>query len=81
MRFPAAGVRLSLRLVRTKTHKLTYEAISDTGEMYDLVNDPHEMDNRWNDPGAAAVQRELLDMIRARPDDMIPALNEPDGAG
>ena len=38
------------------------------------------MDNRWNDPGAAAVQRELMDMIRARPDDAIEELNEPDGA-
>ena len=75
-----AGVQLSLRCVRTKTHKLTYEALSDTGELYDLANDPQEMDNRWNDPGVAGVQSELMDMIRARPDDMIPALNEPDGA-
>ncbi len=75
-----AGVQLSLRCVRTKTHKLTYEALSDTGELYDLANDPAEMDNRWNDPGAAAVQRELMDMIRARPDDAIKELNEPDGA-
>ena len=75
-----AGVQLSLRCVRTKTHKLTWEALSDTGELYDLTNDPQEMDNRWNDPGAEKVQRELMDMIRARPDDMIPALNEPDGA-
>ncbi|MYG52144.1 MAG: sulfatase-like hydrolase/transferase [Rhodospirillaceae bacterium] len=75
-----AGVRLSLRCVRTKSHKLTYEALSDTGELYDLANDPQEMDNRWNDPGAAKVQRELMDMIRARPDDAITELNEPDGA-
>ena len=75
-----AGVQLSLRCVRTKTHKLTYEALSDAGELYDLTNDPQEMDNRWNDPGAAAVQRNLMDMIRARPDDAIPELNQPDGA-
>ena len=75
-----AGVRLSLRCVRTKTHKLTWEALSDSGELYDLANDPQEMDNRWNDPGAAAAQRELMDMIRARPHDAITELNEPDGA-
>ncbi len=74
------GVQLSLRCVRTRTHKLTYEAVSETGELYDLASDPHEMDNRWNDPGIAAVQRNLMDMIRARPGDTIPALNEPDGA-
>ena len=75
-----AGVQLSLRCVRAKTHKLTWEALSNSGELYDLANDPQEMDNRWNDPGAAAVQRELMDMIRARPDDAIKELNEPDGA-
>ena len=75
-----AGVQLSLRCVRTKTHKLTYEALSDSGELYDFANDPQEMDNRWNDPGIVPVQRELMDMIRARPDDAIPELNEPDGA-
>ena len=46
-----AGVQLSLRCVRTKTHKLTWEALTDSGELYDLANDPQEMDNRWNDPG------------------------------
>ena len=73
-------MQLSLRCVRTKTHKLTYEALSDTGELYDLANDPAEMDNRWNDPGVAGAQGELMDMIRARPDDAIKQLNEPDGA-
>lgn len=75
-----AGVPLSLRCVRTKTHKLTYDALSEVGELYDLANDPGEMDDRWNDPGIAASQRELMDMVRARPADMISALNMPVGA-
>ena len=29
------------------------------------------MDNLFGDPGYAALQKELTDMIRARPDDMI----------
>ncbi len=64
------GVALKLRTVRTRTHKLTLEMASGAGELYDLVNDPDEMDNRFGDPGVAAIQRGLTDMIRSRPDDV-----------
>jgi arylsulfatase A-like enzyme len=68
------GVALKLRTVRTRTHKLTLELDSGAGELYDLVGDPHEMDNRFGDPAVAGVQRELVDMIRSRPDDVrVPA--------
>ena len=63
------GVELKLRTVRTRTHKLTLELASGAGELYDLSADPTEMDNRFGDPGVAAIQRELTDMIRSRPDD------------
>ncbi|MBT4700930.1 MAG: sulfatase-like hydrolase/transferase, partial [Rhodospirillaceae bacterium] len=62
-----AGVELHLKTVRTKTHKLTMEQISGDGELYDLFNDPTEMDNRYGDPAVSAVQRELEDMIKERP--------------
>ena len=55
--------------MRTKTHKLTWEEKTGAGEMYDLVNDPDEMDNLFDDAGASAARRELMDMIRSRPDD------------
>jgi hypothetical protein len=59
--------------VRTRTHKLTLELASGAGELYDLVNDPREMDNLFDDRGARAVRAELTDMIRSRPDDaMVP---------
>ena len=63
------GVELKLRTVRTKTHKLTMELVSGVGELYDLANDPEEMDNRFDDPAMHNVQHELMDMIRSRPDD------------
>jgi len=61
------GVALELRTVRTRTHKCTFELISGAGELYDLVNDPLEMDNLFDDAGSRNVRKELDDMMRARP--------------
>ncbi|UTW11405.1 sulfatase-like hydrolase/transferase [Marinobacterium rhizophilum] len=73
------GVPLSLRTVRTRRHKLTLEAVSGAGELYDLENDPHEMNNLFDDPAAASVRRELEAMLQNRPDDMRPELSIPVG--
>jgi arylsulfatase A-like enzyme len=74
LRASRCGVDLWLKTVRTKTHKLTLETNSGAGELYDLVNDPQEMDNRFGDPGVAVVQRQLVDMIASRPNDKIEPL-------
>ncbi|HZQ63400.1 MAG TPA: sulfatase-like hydrolase/transferase [Casimicrobiaceae bacterium] len=75
LRASRCGVDLALRTVRTQRHKLTLELNSGAGELYDLVNDPLEMDNRFDDDGYAKVRRELTDMVRTRPDDVLePAL-------
>ena len=61
--------------MRTKTHKLTLETNSGAGELYDLVNDPQEMDNRFGDPGVAAVRSaSSIDMIASRPNDKVAPL-------
>jgi arylsulfatase A-like enzyme len=73
------GVWLKLRTVRTKTHKCTFELDSGAGELYDLVNDPREMNNLFDDPGYAKVRRELTDMMRARPGTVRDDLPEPIG--
>jgi arylsulfatase A-like enzyme len=65
------GVELKLRTVRTKTHKITVEQSTGAGELYDLANDPHEMDNRFDDAAYAKVRKELMDMIAERPDDAL----------
>ena len=64
------GVGLSLRTVRTRTHKVTLEMQSGAGELYDLVNDPHEMTNLFDDPAAAGIRAELTAHLETRPDDM-----------
>jgi arylsulfatase A-like enzyme len=73
------GVGLKLRTVRTKTHKCTFELESGAGELYDLRNDPGEMDNLFDDAGYAKVKRELFDMMRARPGKIREDLPEPIG--
>jgi hypothetical protein len=73
------GVALRLWTARTRTHRLTVELGSGAGELYDLVNDPHEIDNLFDDAGHAAVRRALEDMIRARPDDAMGPPPEPVG--
>ena len=62
---------LKLRTVRTARHKLTMELNSGAGELYDFVEDPNEMDNRFEDPAMRNVRAELTDMIRARPNDAL----------
>ena len=61
------GTDLDLRAVRTETHKCTFEMISGAGELYDLVNDPTEMNNLYEDPGSIAIRKALEEMMRARP--------------
>ena len=67
-----AGVPLSLQLVRTKTHKLTIDAISGAGELYDLVNDPYEMTNVFDQADYASIRKDLEQLIAMRPDDKLP---------
>ena len=64
------GVALSLRTVRTKTHKLVYDYQSQKGQMYDLENDPHELNNIYDDPNVANIQGALLAILEQRPEDI-----------
>ncbi|MFK7754873.1 MAG: sulfatase-like hydrolase/transferase, partial [Sedimentitalea sp.] len=66
-----AGVALTLRTVRTKTHKLTVDLQSGAGELYDLVTDPGEMRNLFDLPECADIRAELEHHIASRPDDMV----------
>ena len=70
------GVALQLRTVRTATAKLTVDLLSGAGEMYDLSNDPDEMENLFEDGGRRALRRELMDMVRARPGPLLTAFPE-----
>ena len=67
-----AGVALSLRTVRTRTHKLTVDRRSGAGELYDLAVDPDETTNLFDAPEAVGMRRELESLLSRRPDDVGP---------
>lgn len=54
----------SVRVVRTRAGKLVYHAFGDH-ELYDMVADPHELRNRFNDPACAALKADLLQRLVA----------------
>jgi arylsulfatase A-like enzyme len=45
--------------VRTATHKLIHFYTHDQWELYDLPRDPHELQNRYDDPAYAALRDQL----------------------
>jgi len=47
-------------MVRTQRHKLTVAHGCNTGELYDLEEDPGELRNRWSDPAYAGTKADLL---------------------
>jgi arylsulfatase A-like enzyme len=62
--------RFEQRMLRTRTHKLVFNAPC-SGELYDLVRDPHEMVNRFADPSFREIKNDLLrklheEMIRLK---------------
>jgi len=59
--------------VRTRTHKLIYFWKKDQWELFDLVNDPHELHNLYGLPGheqvTATLEAELLRLKKALRDE------------
>lgn len=45
-------------MIRTRMHKLVYRPLGQS-ELYDLLADPHETYNRYDDPALADTQRDL----------------------
>lgn len=67
-----SAVDMDLMTVRSKRYRLSVDLKTDTGELYDMQEDPDEMVNLFDDKGAHNAKREHMDMIRARPADQIP---------
>jgi arylsulfatase len=53
-----------MTMVRDQTHKLVHFLDEPAGQLFDLVNDPHELVNLWDAGDAAADQARLLTELR-----------------
>ncbi|MFT5496470.1 MAG: arylsulfatase [Kiritimatiellia bacterium] len=53
-----------MTMVRSTEWKLVHFLGEDDGQLFDLVNDPTEVKNLWNDPAHAEQKRTLLDQLR-----------------
>jgi arylsulfatase A-like enzyme len=60
----ASGSRL--RTLVTPRWRITIAHDEPWGELYDLKNDPHEMDNLFDDPGHRGVRGELMERLAYR---------------
>jgi arylsulfatase A-like enzyme len=55
---------LAFRTLTTRRHRLTRnEHDPEDGELYDLIDDPGELVNRWSDPAARGTRRDLLALL------------------
>lgn len=56
-----------MTMIRDETHKLVHFLDQEEGQLFDLVADPNELENRWNDPHAAHDRQRLLaELLRWR---------------
>ncbi len=55
-----------MRTLVTPRWRMTIAHGDPWGELYDLANDPHEMDNLFEDPGHRGVRAELMEKLAYR---------------
>ena len=59
----AVSSHLYMRMVKTDSAKLVYYQGRPYGELYDLNNDPEELENHWDDPSYAELKMNLMDKL------------------
>ncbi|MEM7275504.1 MAG: sulfatase-like hydrolase/transferase [Actinomycetota bacterium] len=58
-----AGVQPRMRTLVTRTARITRYQNLDRHDLYDLANDPLELENRWADPSSLALRLELGEQL------------------
>lgn len=54
---------VKVRTLITERHRLSVFGDAQWGELYDLQQDPHELDNLWDAPAAIGIKAELLQRL------------------
>ncbi len=62
--------KFSLRCVRTRTYRLTKNMVTMQGELYDLLSDPNQTRNLFDDPSAADIRLRLESYLTLRTQDI-----------
>lgn len=52
-----------MTMIRSQRYKLVHFVDSDEGQLFDMDNDPKEIDNLWDDPAYQATRQELITEI------------------
>ncbi|MEO7242506.1 MAG: sulfatase-like hydrolase/transferase, partial [Variovorax sp.] len=55
--------RVRMRSLVTDTHRITINDETEWGELHDLKNDPLELVNLWDDPGARTMRADLVQAL------------------
>ena len=58
-----AGVQPRMRTVLTKDARLTRYQNLESHDLYDLANDPDELENRWDDPSSKDLRLQLGEQL------------------
>lgn len=53
-------IRIRMRTLRTPNHRLTIYDGQTWGELCDVLVDPHELRNLWNDPASQPLRAQLM---------------------
>jgi arylsulfatase A-like enzyme len=51
------------RSLITEDFRLTFYEGAEWGELYDFSNDPHELNNLWDDPKSKHLRAELIEKL------------------
>ena len=58
-----AGVQPRMRSLVTENARITRYQNLDYHDLYDLENDPHELENRWDDAESAVLRRDMGELL------------------
>ena len=62
---PAGPTVVRVKMLVTERWKLLHYGSKPYGELYDVQNDPEDLNNLWADPAHANVRRELMERLLA----------------